>query len=307
MEFAEFSASLNGLNGVECLEGDSFSPVAGRRFDLILANPPFYVTPAMQFVFVHNDLSLDEFCRRLVRRAPEHLNEGGYYQMLCEWVEVEGESWQDRLREWFADTGCDVWAVKNSTTLPDQYTQLRIDEAHPFDWDNDATRFAEWMDFYRKHRITAIHGGMIAMRRRSGPNWVRFGESSGTPDQPFGNAVVRAFDAYTWLNQRPGEADFLATRFLVSPGVTLTQRLAFENSEMKLEGLELGSSQGILHVHKVDPAVAAFLDELDGTKTLDEACDRIARRSNAPPEMVRRECIEVTRKLLVRGFLHLAG
>jgi release factor glutamine methyltransferase len=41
---AAFSAALNGrLNGVRvrALRGDLFSPVAGERFDLILANPPY--------------------------------------------------------------------------------------------------------------------------------------------------------------------------------------------------------------------------------------------------------------------------
>jgi release factor glutamine methyltransferase len=41
---AAFSAALNGrLNGVRvrALRGDLFAPVAGERFDLILANPPY--------------------------------------------------------------------------------------------------------------------------------------------------------------------------------------------------------------------------------------------------------------------------
>jgi hypothetical protein len=306
MEFARFSASLNGFHQTECLTGDSLSPVAGRRFDLILANPPFYVTPAMNFLFVHNELGLDQFCRRLVRQSPEFLNEGGYYQMLCEWVEVDGQSWQDRLREWFAGTGCDVWAVKSSTTLADQYAQLRIDEAHPFDWANDVTRFPEWMAYYSKHGVTAIHGGMIAMRKRSGRNWVRLDEATATPDRPFGDAVMRAFNTFTWLEQEGGnEAAVLGTRFLVSPGVKLTQRLSCENSRFQPESLELSISQGLPYEKKIDPMVAAFLSELDGSQTLAEACDRIAQRSNVSGEKVRSECIAITRKLLERGFLYL--
>ena len=29
--------------------------------------------------------------------------------MMCEWVEVEGQRWQDRLDEWFTGNGCDVF------------------------------------------------------------------------------------------------------------------------------------------------------------------------------------------------------
>jgi hypothetical protein len=304
MQSAAFSASLNGLPQTECLVGDSFAPVAGRRFDLILANPPFYVTPAMSVLFVHNDLGLDQFCRRLVRQAPEYLNEGGYYQMLCEWVEVENERWQDRLQQWFAGTGCDVWAIRNSTTLPDEYAQLRIDEAHPFDWENDTARFTEWMDYYRKHRVTAIHGGLIALRKRSGRNWVRLEDEGAIPDRPFGDAVLRSFDSFTWLNEQPSDDAFLRSRFLVSPGVKMTQRVAFENSKAKPEVIQLSSSEGLLREQRIEPVVAAFLDEFDGSRTLGAACKRIAARSNAPAERVLRECIGVTRKMLERGFLY---
>ena len=34
--FAAFSARLNGIENVECLVGDGFAPVAGRKFDLIV-------------------------------------------------------------------------------------------------------------------------------------------------------------------------------------------------------------------------------------------------------------------------------
>jgi len=40
---ARINAHLNHLEGRMCaVEGDLFAPVAGRRFDLILFNPPFF-------------------------------------------------------------------------------------------------------------------------------------------------------------------------------------------------------------------------------------------------------------------------
>ena len=38
---AAFNAALNGLDHVDCMEGDLFAPVAGRTFDLIVSNPPY--------------------------------------------------------------------------------------------------------------------------------------------------------------------------------------------------------------------------------------------------------------------------
>ena len=39
--------------------GDCFEPVAGRAFDLILSNPPFFITPQTDFVFCENPMELD--------------------------------------------------------------------------------------------------------------------------------------------------------------------------------------------------------------------------------------------------------
>ncbi len=52
--FALFNARLNGIENVECLCGNGFEPVAGRKFDLIVSNPPFFITPAAQYLFCDN-------------------------------------------------------------------------------------------------------------------------------------------------------------------------------------------------------------------------------------------------------------
>ena len=41
--------------------------------------------------------------------APRYLEENGVFQMICEWVEVEGEPWEQRLQSWTAGSGCDVF------------------------------------------------------------------------------------------------------------------------------------------------------------------------------------------------------
>src|SRR5262249_13192801 len=106
--YCEFNASLNGITNVEFREGNSFEPLRGERFDLVLANPPFFVTPSVRRVYSDNSMELDGFCRSLIMQSPEYLNEGGYCQMLLEWVQIKGQRWQDRLAEWVSNNGCDV-------------------------------------------------------------------------------------------------------------------------------------------------------------------------------------------------------
>jgi hypothetical protein len=90
--------------------------------------------------------------------------------MLCEWIEVEGQSWDERVGEWFRETGCDVWVVKGLTVTPDRYAQDRIRECYAPEPAADHQRYREWMAYYREQKITAIHRGFVVMRRRSGRN-----------------------------------------------------------------------------------------------------------------------------------------
>lgn len=72
---------------VELVRSDAFSALAGRRFDLILSNPPYVTTAAMDALppeYLHEprialaagDDGLD-LVRRLLAQAADHLNPGG--------------------------------------------------------------------------------------------------------------------------------------------------------------------------------------------------------------------------------------
>jgi hypothetical protein len=302
VEFATFSASLNGVHNAEFVVGDGFKPVTGT-FDRILANPPFYVTPNMQFLYVNNDLGLDQFCRRLVDQVPAYLNEGGYYQMLFEWVELEGQNWEDRLRQWFEGTGCDAWVIEGRTTPTLKYAQERIREAYPFDRENDPSRFAEWMDYYRRHQVVAIRRGLVTMRKRSGANWVRMESCPTTPSVPFGDAIAQRFEAFDFLAGNPTDENILDGRFRVLDGVKINQRLSFENGKFQPEALELTANISLPAVQKIEPLVAGFLDRLDGTRPVREMTRQMAERAGAPVEKVSAECAGVIRRLLERGFV----
>ena len=64
-EFARFNVWLNGVKNVDCLTGDTFQPVQGRTFDLIVSNPPFFVTPSTGQIYCENSMELDGYCREL--------------------------------------------------------------------------------------------------------------------------------------------------------------------------------------------------------------------------------------------------
>jgi len=299
--FAKFNMWLNGVENIEFLTGDCFAPVSGRKFDLILSNPPFFITPQTDYLFCDNPIDLDGLCRRLVKEAPAHLNEGGYMQMLCEWAQISGQPWEERVAEWLQNTGCDAWVMKGWTQNPAEYAQHRISETSS-DSSKDAGQYEGYMEYYNRHGVEAIHDGLIVMRRRTGTNWVRIEEVPKIPTSDMGKVILASFAAHDLLEAVQEDAKLLAMSPQLVPNVRLEQICAQVDGRWQPEVFTLRLITGFPFNITVQPLAAEFLGALDGTRTAEEAIQSFAASANAPLETVRRECLAMIRKLIERGF-----
>jgi len=303
--FAAFNAKFNGVENIETLTGDGFAPVVNRRFDLILSNPPFFITPQQDYLFCDNPMELDGLCRRLVKEAPEFLNEDGYMQMLCEWAQVSGQPWEERIAEWLAGTGCDAWVMKGLTQDPGEYAQHRIREtfANPAE---DSRLYDEYMAYYRERGVEAIHDGLVVMRRRSGANWVRIEEVPKTPNGDLGEVVLSTFAAHDLLAKMEDDESLLAIRPKLSADTRLEQICEQSRGRWAAESVTLRLIRGFPFHLTLQPLVAEFLATCDGTRTAEQAIQDFAVIANAPLDTVRRECLAMMRKLIDRGFMVVA-
>ncbi|MEO6310568.1 MAG: methyltransferase [Leifsonia sp.] len=108
LELAALNAELNGIRNIEFRLGSLFAPVAGERFDHIISNPPFVITPRTEGVpsYEYRDGGLvgDAIVEAVVRGAAAHLNPGGIAQLLGNWeyhdASGAGGDAFDRLRSW---------------------------------------------------------------------------------------------------------------------------------------------------------------------------------------------------------------
>lgn len=300
-EFARFNARLNGVENIECLVGDTFAPVRNRTFDLVLANPPFFITPSSEKIYCENGMELDRYCRRVAREAAAHLNEDGYLQMMFECVQVRGQSWRDRVLEWIHGTGCDVWIFHSYARDVLAYARERIRQTTPALTVEES--LPRWMDYYRQRGVEEIHGGILAMRRRTGLNWVRIEEMPLDPNQPFGEAVWQAFACIDFLELHGSDEELLKAHPRLSPDTQLDQQLRQSDGRWQGVGMTLRFTGGIPASMRLDPTVADFLAGLDGRRTLDELVRDLSQRVRADLEIVRPECLAVVRKLVERRFV----
>jgi methylase of polypeptide subunit release factors len=297
-QFCLFNAALNGAPNIEFREGNAFEPVNDERFDFILANPPFFVTPSVRRIYSDNAMDLDEFCRMLVRQAPQHLTEGGYCQMLAEWVEFDGQPWEEKLKEWFDGLGCDVWVLVLYSRSSLDYAILRVfedkDEVTP---ETHAALAAEWHAYFKQKRVVSMYGGIIVLRKRSGRNWTRMEESRTIPARPFGDVLRRTFENRDALECYASDQLLLASRPALPPSARLQKQSVLSPEGWKLTSVEILSGEGLPRSISLQSQVADFLALCNGWTTLRENADRFAALVKADPATVHRECCSLIRLL----------
>ena len=292
--YTRFNALLNDIHNVDCIEGSLFEPVADRRFDLIVSNPPFVIGPSETFAYRDNPLELDEFCRILVGQAPRYLKEGAHLQMLCEWVEIEGESWVDRISSWI--TGCDAWVLHATPLSTASYAQQRTGDLSGESVNAGSEQ--EWTAYFDQHKVRAVHPGMLVLRRNDAANWLHVHNLPADITQPAGAAVASGIAAVDFLEACDDEALLAAT-------LRLADELEAEQtqSEDGTAGVRLRLDNGLSTEADIDGSVAAFLNLFNGTRTVGDSATEFARVADADVEQLTGDLLSIVRVFVSRGFL----
>ncbi len=252
LALARASCALNELD-VELLTGPWYAPVAGRRFDLVVANPPFVVgPPRVEHTYRDSGLDLDGASALVVAGAPEHLNPRGTAALLASWVHVEGHDWRGRVAGWLPTHGIDAWVVQRDVADPALYvgTWLRDAGIDPRSAEG-AARTTAWLDHLEAAGVTGIGFGYVFLRATEHPTDVLCEDLTHGFDDPLGAEAPAYFARVDWLRRH----DLLTSVLVPDPGTAL-QRVA-------LPGVDGGWDPVAVRVHRGGgPAWQHETDEL---------------------------------------------
>ena len=303
LAFGQFNARLNGISNIEFLHGDLFEPVAGARFDLIVCNPPFIVSPGCERVGRENPLGGDALVERIARSMPAHLNEDGYGQMVCDWIEPPEQAWYTRLAPWFQDSGCDAWVLRGATRSAAEYVGYHLTS------EKEEVREAarqEWLAYLQREQVRQIGFGVISLRRRrSGPNWFR---ADGLPENvhgAVGEAIERGFTAADFLASPSGGSNraLLDERVKASPDLRVEPQLEGAGGGWRVGEARLALRRGLTWSATVRPAIMNVVLRCDGRETLGKLLEGEAAAANRSPEELAPGFLASMRQLIAFGFL----
>ncbi|WP_165219891.1 methyltransferase [Aquisphaera insulae] len=302
--FARFNAILNGIGNVEFRTGDLFQPVAGERFDLIVTNPPFVISPENQLQYRDSGLRGDAICERIVREAPVQLAEGGIFELIGNWVRDKGDEWRGRLLDWFDGSGCDALVYQNATHPIDVYASHWLRQGDVGDEEGMSEAFGRWMDHYREIGVEAIDTGLIVLRRRSGGNnWVHF-ETEKKKNQPNGPGILATFAARDWLDRMGGTPGaMMDLRLRSRPELRIVQRLEPGPSGWVVEDAHCVIGKDLEYEGRMDQSVFILLTLCRGTLPLSQVLSQVAAKAGRDLESIVPEMLVTVHRLISQGFL----
>ena len=296
LELAAMSFELSGVEGAELLQGSLLEPVRGRRFDLIVSNPPFVVAPeeGPRFTYRESGMAGDDFCRTLVGAAPDYLNDGGYCQLLANWLHIDGVPWEERVAGWV--DGSDAWIVQRDVQDPAEYAELWLRDSCEAGTPEYRARYEEWLDYFERRNVVGVGFGWITLRRSDRPV-VRVEELRHAVEEPVGAYAEDVLDGLrkgaefsTGCGRTLAAADGLVQEQVGPPGAEDPERIVLRQTGRLRRAAGVGTVE------------AGLAGVCDGTLPLEPLLDAIAQLTGMDPGQVRAHADVVLPELIADGF-----
>jgi SAM-dependent methyltransferase len=288
------AAVLNDAE-VDARVGDLLEPVAAEQFDLVVSNPPFVIGPARRYTYRDAGLAGDDVSRTLVQQIPTVLAPGGHAVLLVNWLHLDGEDGDDRIRSWFEGTGCDGWVVHRELAAPEEYDTawLRDTDASAFD-----ALFDAWVDALAG--ADAVAFAVVAMHRRTdGLAPLVTIEEVLQPTAPtWGEEVVAHFRRRALL-----EGDLLEARLSLRADVRLHQVATRTDDGWLSDTQLLQQESGLRRSGGVDWYGATLLAGCDGKRTLGELIGQLAMTAGMAVDETTDQVLPVIRTMITYGYL----
>ena len=330
LRLAALNLALNEIDGVELRLGSMFEPVAAERFDHIVSNPPFVITPRVEGVpaYEYRDGGMvgDALVASFVSACGDHLTPGGVAQLLGNWEYRGAGDGLARVREWVdaSTVPLDAWVIERDVEDAVRYAETWIRDGGTRPGTSGFDRLlGAWLDDFEGRDVRSVGFGYLLLRRvgavsgrdaDSGPEragWVdavptlrrfeRLHGSVGANEAGLGVHLGEALAAHDL--QAALDDDALARLRPVLAGDVTEERHLWPGADSPTAIL-LRQGGAFGRVVSADTGLAALVGACDGELTVGAIVAALAQLLEVDEDALRDELLPAVRGLLVDGFLH---
>ena len=306
LAFAAFNAALAGC-AWDLRRGDLFEPVAGERFDLIVSNPPFVISPRRAgfptYEYRDGGRAGHAIVAELARNAGEHLNSGGIAHFLGNWELAAGQDWREVWEGWLEGTGLDAYVVQREVQDAAEYAETWArDGGH-----RPGTRAYDelvgaWLDDFADRGVAHVGFGVATLHRpvRERPAYRDLVDHRGAVAAPMGPAVLARLEARDWLASH-GLVGALERAWVAPADVTQERHYRIGEDDPCVIRVRQGGALG--EAISADTVLAAFVGVCDGELTAGQALGGIAALLDRPVAEVIAQAAPDLERLIASGML----
>ncbi|BCJ29856.1 DUF7059 domain-containing protein [Actinocatenispora sera] len=323
LRFAATTAALSGQR-FELLAGDLVAPVAGRRYDLVVSNPPFIVGPTERAHYTYRDSGRagDAVVAELIAALPALLADGGHAQFLANWIHPARGDWAQRLAELIAPTGLDAWVIQREVSTPEEYVRLWLADTGedgtpagltaasaagntsaglPAASAAGNTSADDWLDWFAAEGIEAVGFGIVSLRAGGHADPTIRIEDLRQPTDPIGGLVPEWFARADWLRAHPGTA-LLGARLRPADTLALHTESRLTDDGWAGQVRRFALDSGARYVEETDELVAALVAGCRGLP-LGDVLDLLAAGYGLDRDLLVATAVPVVAGLIERGIL----
>ena len=353
LDYARFNAALAGV-AIDFRRGSLLEPVRGsvlgsedsssaarERYDVVVSNPPFVITPEAaraDGVRTYRDGGRegDSLLAELVGELGGVLAPGGRAWMLGNWEIKASDAAPDRPFDavpdwargpavWIRDD-LDAWVIQREVLAPLDYAEMWLRDGGQTPRDRgDEEAYAAWLEDFERRGVVGVGMGYISVRAPEGESgdWDAGDWDASGSDAACSNAADSArrrpwrrfeelsglapIDLHGYVEGVWAHRDLLCA----DDSALLAARLACRGVEHRLHApgqpepfmLKLAQVAGFAAEVQVTSAVAGVVGACDGELTLGALCDAVAQLLGEPVEDVRTEVLPAVRELVGLGIL----
>jgi carbamoyltransferase len=281
LRFARVNAAANRAANVTFVQGDTYEPLRGERFDAILANPPFVPWPGdANLLFRGGGVRGDDVLARILRGVATHLAPGGSLAIVADFVNVDDLA--ARLAAWQGAS------LRTLLLLERHYALLDYAELHAahLDGDERGALVVRLLQHYEAHGIRTVDYGYLVQDGEAGRTHAM--RTASALAGPIADDVAAGF-AHQCRFARGGIDH---ATLLLAPGLRLVRTTTTE-------------AGGGDERYAVEPGPASMLEAVPVTPRAFRLLERVAAGDLRPAEMDDVDDVRALAHLLDGGWVRI--